>query len=45
LGGVSDASFIVDHPQSFVDFGYRATHLMTVTGKQVVQAYYGQPQN
>jgi hypothetical protein len=32
------------HPQSFVDFGHRATHLMTVTGKQVTEAYYGQPQ-
>jgi feruloyl esterase len=45
IGGVADASFIVGNPQSFVDFGYRATHLMTVAGKQVVQAYYGQPQD
>ncbi|HEY1412480.1 MAG TPA: tannase/feruloyl esterase family alpha/beta hydrolase [Rhodopila sp.] len=45
IGGVADASFIVGHPQSFVDFGYRATHLMTVTGKLVTQAYYGKPQD
>jgi feruloyl esterase len=44
-GGVADASFIVGHPQSFVDFGYRATHLMTVTGKLVTKAYYGKPQD
>jgi feruloyl esterase len=45
MGGVADASFIVGHPQSFVDFGYRATHLMTVTGKLVTKAYYGKSQN
>ena len=42
---LDDASFIVGHPQSFVDFGYRATHLMTVTGKLVTEAYYGKPQD
>lgn len=45
IGGVADASFIVGNPQSFVDFGYRATHLMTVTGKAVTAAYYGKPQD
>ena len=29
------------HPESIKDFGYRATHLMTVAAKQVVAAYYG----
>ena len=33
------------HPESIKDFGYRATHLMTVAAKQVVVAYYGKPQN
>jgi feruloyl esterase len=33
------------HPDSIKDFGYRATHLMTVAAKQVVAAYYGQPQH
>lgn len=31
------------HPDSIKDFGYRATHLMTVAAKQVVAAYYGTP--
>jgi feruloyl esterase len=30
--------------EAVVDFGHRATHLMTVTGKAVVKAYYGRPQ-
>lgn len=29
------------NPEVWKDFGFRATHLMTVVGKQVVQAYYG----
>jgi feruloyl esterase len=33
------------HPDSIKDFGYRATHLMTVAAKQVIAAYYGQPQH
>ena len=33
------------HPDSIKDFGYRATHLMTVAAKQVVAAFYGQPQH
>lgn len=40
-GGGSDASFIVGHPQEFIDFGYRATHLTAVYGKAIVAAYYG----
>jgi feruloyl esterase len=32
------------HPDSIKDFGYRATHLMTVAAKQVVAAFYGKPQ-
>lgn len=39
--GTADASWIVGHPQSFVDFGYRATHLMTLVGKAITSAYYG----
>ena len=40
-GAGADASFITGHPQSFIDFGYRATHLMTEVGKQVTTAFYG----
>lgn len=31
--------------EQVTDFGHRATHLMTVTGKAVVQAYYGRAQS
>ncbi len=30
------------NPEVWKDFGFRATHLMTVTAKQVLKAYYGQ---
>jgi len=31
----------IGNKEVWKDFGYRATHLMTVVGKQVVRAYYG----
>ena len=31
----------VGNPEVWKDFGYRATHLMTVEAKRVVRAYYG----
>lgn len=31
----------VGNKEVWKDFGFRATHLMTVVGKQLVQAYYG----
>lgn len=31
----------ITHPERWIDFGYRATHLMTVVAKQIVKAYYG----
>lgn len=37
-GGVNEA---IHQPDRWADFGYRATHLMTVIGKQIVMAYYG----
>lgn len=33
----------IHQPERWADFGYRATHLMTVVGKQIVTAYYGKP--
>src|SRR5437868_355819 len=30
------------HPERIKDFGYRAIHLMTVRGKEIGNAYYGQ---
>jgi feruloyl esterase len=35
------ASFIVGHPEKFVDFAYRAEHEMTVEAKTLVRAFYG----
>jgi feruloyl esterase len=40
-GAANDASFARGHPQKIIDFGYRAIHLMTVVGKQIVAAFYG----
>ncbi len=38
-----DMKFGVGHPEKINDWAYRAVHLMTEVGKQVVQAYYGRP--
>ncbi|WEK46584.1 MAG: tannase/feruloyl esterase family alpha/beta hydrolase [Candidatus Andeanibacterium colombiense] len=35
------AEWAVGHPEKLVDFGHRAVHLMTVTGKAAVKALYG----
>jgi feruloyl esterase len=35
------ASFIVGHPEKFVDFAYRAEHEMTVEAKMLIRAFYG----
>ena len=34
---------LVGHPEKWLDFGSRSTHLMTVAGKILVQAFYGRP--
>jgi len=31
----------IGNPEVWKDFGFRATHLMTVVGKQITRAYYG----
>src|SRR5213594_890470 len=38
----NDADALVGHPEKWIDFGYRATHLMTVAAKQIVSTFYGQ---
>jgi feruloyl esterase len=35
-----DASIFVNRPERWIDWGYRATHEMTLVAKQVVRAYY-----
>jgi feruloyl esterase len=36
------AAIFADRPQRWIDWGYRATHEMTLVTKQVVHAYYAQ---
>lgn len=38
----SSASFIMGHPEKFIDFAYRAEHEMTVEAKVLIKAFYGQ---
>src|SRR5918993_366170 len=33
-------SWAIGHPEKMIDFGYRATHEMTVKAKQIVKAFY-----
>ena len=35
-----EAKFASGHPEKLVDFGYRAVHEMTVTGKAITEAFY-----
>ncbi len=35
------ASFIMGHPEKFIDYGYRAEHEMTVEAKTLIKAFYG----
>jgi feruloyl esterase len=41
-GGANGA---IDNPGVWADFGYRATHLMTVASKAMLNAYYGKAQH
>ena len=34
-------SFVVGHPEKFIDFAYRAEHEMTVEAKTLIAAFYG----
>ena len=40
-GPGGDASFALGHPEKLIDFAYRAVHEMTVKGKAIIAAYYG----
>jgi len=35
------ASFIMGHPEKFIDFAYRAEHEMTVEAKALIEKFYG----
>ena len=32
---------LIGHPQKWIDWGYRSTHLMTTASKQLMQTFYG----
>ncbi len=42
VGSSYDGSFALGHPQKIIDFGYRSIHLMTLRGKQISAAFYGE---
>ena len=42
-GHAGDSSYAMDHPEQIKDFGYRATHEMTVASKALIRAFYGKP--
>jgi|HubBroStandDraft_6_1064221.scaffolds.fasta_scaffold05509_6 hypothetical protein len=39
-GSANNATWALGHPEKMVDFGYRAVHLMTVSAKSVIAAFY-----
>jgi feruloyl esterase len=41
MGTAPNADSGIGNPEVWKDFGFRATHLMTVAAKQVIKAYYG----
>jgi len=40
LGTAPHANQMGDHPERWIDFGYRANHEMTVAGKAIIARYY-----
>jgi feruloyl esterase len=44
-GPITDSSFSLGHPELLVDWGHRATHVMTEEAKKAVRAFYGKPQD
>jgi len=43
VGSPFDASWALGRPDLLVDFGYRATHVMTVVAKAIIAAFYAEP--
>ncbi len=41
MGTAPNSDSGIGNPEVWKDFGFRATHLMTVAAKQLVEAYYG----
>jgi len=40
---VADGSFVLGHPEKFVDFAWRSVHEMTLRAKTIIEAFYGKP--
>jgi feruloyl esterase len=36
-------AWAIGHPEKMIDFGYRATHEMTLSSKQILGAFYDRP--
>jgi feruloyl esterase len=43
LGTSPNANAAIDQPERWADFGYRATHEMTVVAKELIQLFYKRP--
>ena len=41
MGTTPDPDDCIGRPERWIDFGYRATHLMTLVGKQIAEFFYG----
>lgn len=41
MGTSPNPNSAVEHPEIWKDFGYRATHLMTVAAKEIIREFYG----
>ncbi|KUJ13898.1 tannase and feruloyl esterase [Mollisia scopiformis] len=41
--GSTGFDFFLNNRESLIDFGYRSTHIEAVTGRQLVEQYYGKP--
>ena len=41
----TDATWAYGHPEKVKDFGWRAVHLTTERAKQILNAFYGKPQD
>ncbi len=41
LGSSKDPKKMYGKPERLVDFGHRATHLMTIVSKQIIEVFYG----
>lgn len=42
MGSSKDSGKMYGQKERWIDFGYRATHLMTEAGKQITEAFYGE---